>query len=308
MRSVLTGGACLALLFTAGSLSPPLRADAAADPAAADAAYRAHEWARAAPLYQALARTQPDSFLYALRLAECLRHGGERERALASYEQALAHGAPASEVQYGIALTRAAGGDAEGAFTALTAAVRQGHGRPDLMRAEPALERLKPDARFAALLAQAQHNQAPCGSRAESRQFDFWVGDWQVVSSAEHTLVGKSHIERTIGECVIWENWTSLGESGYTGKSYNVYNPDLKRWEQFWVDNQGGMIHFYGALIEGVMDFRTDPIPQPDGKTLRRRLRFYHLGPDRVRQFSEGSTDDGKTWSTEYDFTYDRAR
>ena len=28
------------------------------------------------------------------------------------------------------------------------------------------------------------------------------------------------------------------------------------------------------------------------------------LGPDRVRQFSQGSKDDGKTWSVEYDSTY----
>ena len=51
-----------------------------------------------------------------------------------------------------------------------------------------------------------------------------------------------------------------LGESDYAGKSYNVYNPDLKRWEQFWVDNVGGMIHFYGGLKDGVMDFYTDEI------------------------------------------------
>jgi hypothetical protein len=190
---------------------------------------------------------------------------------------------------------------------ALTEAVKQGHGRPDLMRAEPALASLAADARFARLLQQAEENQAPCGTRAASREFDFWVGDWNVVTSAEGSPVGRSHIERTIGDCVIWENWTSLGESGYTGKSYNVYNPDQKRWEQFWVDNQGGMIHFYGHLAQGVMDFSTEAIPQADGKTLKRRLRFYPVSADRVRQFSEGSTDDGKTWTVEYDFTYDRA-
>jgi hypothetical protein len=30
------------------------------------------------------------------------------------------------------------------------------------------------------------------------------------------------------------------------------------------------------------------------------------LGPDKVRQFSQGSKDDGKTWSVEYDSTYER--
>jgi hypothetical protein len=54
------------------------------------------------------------------------------------------------------------------------------------------------------------------------------------------------------------------------------------------------------------MDLYTDGIPQAGGKVLQRRLRFYNLGADRVRQFSEGSTDDGKTWTVEYDFTYNR--
>ena len=148
---------------------------------------------------------------------------------------------------------------------------------------------------------------APCAP-PEYHQFDFWVGDWQVSTTKEFLPVGRSHIERTIGECVIWENWSSLGESGYAGKSYNVYNPELKRWEQFWVDNQGGMIHFYGQLSDGVMDFYTDAIPQADGKTLKRRLRFYNLGGQRVRQFSEGSNDAGKTWTVEYDFTYYREK
>jgi len=175
------------------------------------------------------------------------------------------------------------------------------------MRSDPDLVRLRSDARFPPLLAQAERNQAPCDYRSESRQFDFWLGDWNVVTTRELTPAGRSHIERTIGNCVIWENWTSLGQSGYSGKSYNIYNVDLKRWEQFWVDNRGDMIHFHGGLVDGVMDFSTDAVPQADGKTLTRRLRFYALGANRVRQFSQASTDGGKTWTDEYDFTYRRA-
>jgi hypothetical protein len=37
---------------------------------------------------------------------------------------------------------------------------------------------------------------------------------------------------------------------------------------------------------------------------LKRRLQFIKLTPDKVRQFSQGSTDGGKTWKPEYDFTY----
>ncbi len=177
-----------------------------------------------------------------------------------------------------------------------------------MLASDPDLRPLRTHAGFALLVQQAQRNQAPCESRAESRQFDFWVGDWNVVTTDEFIPVGRSHIERTLGDCVIWENWTSLGQSGYAGKSYNVYDPARNRWEQFWVDTQGGTIHFYGGFSAGVMDFRTDAIPQADGTTLQRRLRFYKLGADRVRQLSEQSSDGGRTWTVEYDFSYRRAK
>jgi tetratricopeptide (TPR) repeat protein len=303
--------ASLALGLTTG-VAADLRVEAPAPLAAlaaqADTAYQARDWKSAAPLYQRLADEQPGGYVNWMRLGTSLHGIGDNERALRAYEAAKNHGAPPSVVQYNVAVTLAAMGERDKALVALTEAVSQGHGRPDLMRADPDLAVLRDDARFAALTAQAERNQAPCNYRTESRQFDFWVGDWNVVTTREFTPVGRSHIEQTIGACVIWENWTSLGDSGYAGKSYNIYNVDLKRWEQFWVDNGGDTIHFHGSLTDGVMDFYTDAIPQADGKVLTRRLRFYNLGADRVRQFSEGSTDGGKTWTVEYDFTYQRAR
>jgi len=110
-----------------------------------------------------------------------------------------------------------------------------------------------------------------------------------------------------LGDCVVLENWKSLN-STYSGKSYNIYNGALKRWEQYWVDNVGGNIFFHGELKDGVMDYWTDDIPQSSGPALRRHLQFSKLGPDKVRQFSQGSTDGGKTWNVEYDFTYVRKK
>jgi len=56
------------------------------------------------------------------------------------------------------------------------------------------------------------------------------------------------------------------------------------------------------------MDFYTADNPQPNGTTLKRHLQFIPQGPDAVRQFSQGSTDHGKTWTVEYDFTYNRKK
>ncbi len=158
---------------------------------------------------------------------------------------------------------------------------------------------------------QATHNAKPCADNPLNRQFDFWLGEWNVVQadSAQSGVsrpAGSSKIELILDDCVIQENWKSLGNIGYEGKSYNVYNPDLQRWEQFWNDNAGGMIHFYGNLKDGVMDYWTDEIPQKDGTRLKRHLQFIPLNANTVRQFSQGSTDGGKTWQVEYDFIYNR--
>ena len=309
VMSGLVAGACPLALPVISSATSTVQSPVDARPALAvvaeraDVAYRGRDWKSALPLYRELTQAQPAGYINWLRLGTCLHGVGENTQALAAYERARTNGAPPANVQYQVALVLAAVGDKEKAFAALTDAVKQGHGRPDLMNSEADFASLRGDPRFEGLLKQAGNNQTPCDHRAESRQFDFWVGDWSVVSTKELTPVGHSHIERTIGNCVIWENWTSLGDAGYSGKSYNIFNTELNRWEQFWVDNQGEVIHFLGNLSEGIMDFRTEATP---GKALVRHLRFYNLGADRVRQLSEGSEDGGKTWTLEYDFTYNR--
>jgi hypothetical protein len=165
---------------------------------------------------------------------------------------------------------------------------------------------LRMNDKFIALAKQVQHNASPCDD-SEFKQFDFWLGDWDVASAADGIRRGSSHISREMNGCVVWENWTSAG-SPYFGKSYNTWNSNLKRWEQYWVDSSGGVMFFHGSLKDNVMDYWTDDVPQSTGGTLLRHLQFFHLAPDKVRQFSQGSSDGGKTWQTEYDLIYTRAQ
>ena len=275
---------------------------------AANTAYLAKDWAKAEPLYEQLAQSQPDNARNFYRLGASLQGMGQHQKALEAFEKAKAQGAPVQDVEYGLASVYASMGDSDRAIEHLGEAVKQGWSQPDSMTADRDLQPIRNDPRFAPLLEQAKHNQSPCTFTAENRQFDFWVGDWDVVTTQDGVPAGLSHIERTIGDCVIWENWTSLGAIGYTGKSYNTYNSSLKRWEQFWVDSAGGMVHFYGGSQAGVMDFFTDATPQPDGTKIKRHLQFFPQGTDQVRQFSQASADDGKTWAVEYDLTYYRKK
>jgi tetratricopeptide (TPR) repeat protein len=277
------------------------------DPASANAAYQAKDWTKATPLYEALAHGHPENGRNWYRLGVCLHGVGRNDKALAAFQKAQVLGAPRQNVEYSLAEVYASMGAKDRALEHLAEAMKQGYAQPEQMSASADFQAIQRDAQFAPLLAQARHNQKPCESTPENRQFDFWVGDWDVVATEDGVPAGVSHIERTIGDCVIWENWSSLN-SAYSGKSYNTYNSNLKRWEQFWVDNVGGMVHFYGNLKDGVMDFYSDATPQPDGTKVARHLQFFNQGPGKVRQFSQITTDSGKTWTVEYDLTYSRKK
>jgi tetratricopeptide (TPR) repeat protein len=274
--------------------------------AEAAAAYDAKDWAKAARLYAQLAQSRESPSRVWLRLGVSQRELGRYDDALAAFDKATAAGsAPFGE--YGEATVYADRKQRETAFEHLEKAVQQGYAQPEVMSGDPNLAALRSDPRFAKMVEQAKKNQRPCAYTPENRQLDFWLGEWTVTTTQGAIPAGDSKIELILEDCVVLENWKSQSTS-YSGKSYNIYNQALKRWEQYWVDNTGGNIFFYGGLKDNVMDYWTDEIPQPSGPALKRHLQFIPIGPDRVRQFSRGSTDGGKTWGIEYDFTYTRKK
>lgn len=153
-------------------------------------------------------------------------------------------------------------------------------------------------------------SKPPC-SDPVYRQFDFWIGEWEVYGP-KGKKAGDSKIELILDSCVIQENWTSANlfqGKLYSGKSYNSYNSGAKKWQQFWVDNTGSITaYFDGHYEDNKMIMLTDNVKQPDGTYKIQKMTFFHLGPDKVRQFGESSTDGGKTWKTDFDLEYRRKK
>jgi tetratricopeptide (TPR) repeat protein len=276
-------------------------------PAAASAAYDAKDWPKAATLYAALVKQHPEVPRLWFRLAASQQELGQLEQARQTLEQGLKAGVPPIFGEFTLGTIYAQQDDREKAFEHLQKALDAGYNQPEQFDSDAHLAALRGDLRFAKMRAQAEHNLKPCASTPENRQFDFWLGEWNVETTQGGVPAGQSKIELILGDCVVQENWQSDGNP-YSGKSYNMYNAALKRWEQYWVDNSAGNIFFYGGLKDGVMDYWTDEIPQPTGPPLKRHLQFFKLSPDKVRQFSQGSIDGGKTWTPEYDFTYIRKK
>jgi hypothetical protein len=77
--------------------------------------------------------------------------------------------------------------------------------------------------------------QSPCHSGAY-RQFDFWLGEWQVRGPAGAVVAG-SRIASDLDGCVITERWMPLARAG--GRSLSSYDPSIGQWRQTWVPEQG---------------------------------------------------------------------
>jgi len=147
---------------------------------------------------------------------------------------------------------------------------------------------------------------APC-SKPERRAFDFWLGEWEV-TGPKGKVVGHSRIESILGGCSIAEHWSSAtGNGANDGKSYNIYNADLKRWEQFWVDASGSRLMLVGGIVDGkmVLEGRQD-LPAADGVHQRERITWTPNADGSVRQLWESSKDDGKNWAVAFDGLYKR--
>jgi tetratricopeptide (TPR) repeat protein len=296
----------IACLFSSPRAFAHVTVDGDSLATSAGAAYDSKDWAKAADLYGKLSQSTDAPPRVWLRLGASLRHLDKYDDALAAFEHASQAGA-GPFADFGKAIVYAAMKQIDKALVSLEKAVEQGYAQPDTLASEPDFVALRNDPRFAKLVEQAKKNQRPCAYAPENRQFDFWLGEWSVATTQGAVPSGDSKIELILEDCVVQENWKSLN-GPYSGKSYNIYNQSLKRWEQYWVDNVGGNIFFYGGLKDGVMDYWTDDVPQSDGTHLKRHLQFIPLGPGKVRQFSQGSTDGGKTWHVEYDFTYSRKK
>ena len=153
-------------------------------------------------------------------------------------------------------------------------------------------------------LAQAQ-TPPPPGCPAEvRRQFDFWVGNWDVTVAGKPA--GVNRIEKILDGCALLENWQGVG--GMSGKSLNFYDPRRERWHQTWVDDRGGSLGLDGAFAGGKMVLTGTKKDPATGKTTIDRITWTPLPADQVRQVWETSTDDGKSWTVAFDGLYTRKK
>lgn len=114
----------------------------------------------------------------------------------------------------------------------------------------------------------------------------------------------KANLKYTTVNTVL-ESYTH--SASYVGSGHHYFDPFLKKWRQTWTDSGGGTGELTGDYKDGALRYEGEAHDLQGTRKLTRGA-FFHLGPGQTRQIGEQSTDDGKTWQVQFEFTYTRKK
>jgi len=285
-------------LFALLTTAPVLCQDTATLQAQADELSNQSKWSEAAEKYSAVVKASPANGYAWFSLSECLLQLKQFDQAQAAANQAIANNFRPLLSQVSLARIAGARGDKEGALRILKKISEDPRGpavRPFLVSATE-FETLKSDPAY----QQIYSSMVPCKA-PEYRQFDFWVGDWEVRTPGGQ-VAGTNHVTLEQEGCLIVEHWTAAG-GVQTGTSFNYYDIRDKKWHQLYIDNSGnaGAFPAMSGTFQGEkMILLTDKEDKPLS-----RWTWYVVKPGVVRQMAEQTTD-GKNWNTTWDSFYSK--
>ena len=291
------------------AIAPRVAAQPSSATAVADSAYQRSDWKAAAREYErVVARDSTGGYAW-LRLGASRHALADYLGAVRALERAARIGFQPIGVQFRLARAYARLGDRARALAHLDSAARGGL-PPQQLQTERDLDAIRSDARFAGIVALAEATRYPCRAMPEAKQFDFWIGQWDVTPWAIATpqpgqQIGTNEVQAILEHCVLLENWRAAG--GGEGKSFNYYDTNLHRWRQVWMADSGGPLDYTGEYRDGAMRF-TGWNLGPQDRRVEQRLTFFNIAPDTVRQLFEASSDSGRTWTATFDGRYVRRK
>lgn len=151
-------------------------------------------------------------------------------------------------------------------------------------------------------LAQEAPPPAPDCKGDGHRQFDFWLGEFEV-RTPDGKLAGHNTIATMLGGCALTEHWRSA--SGNEGRSINFHDRSDGQWHQLWVDENGFVLRLAGGW-NGESMVLSGTTSNREGATVQHRISWTPFDDGSVRQLWESSTDAGATWNTVFDGSYTR--
>ena len=112
---------------------------------------------------------------------------------------------------------------------------------------------------MAFLLASPAAGATPACAAPEYRQFDFWIGDWDVYDVGDSKPSMRIAVEKILDGCALRETYRDV--NGMLGESLNFYDAGRKLWQQTWATNRGQVLLLEGKLENGKMAFRATERP-----------------------------------------------
>lgn len=270
----------------------------------ANQSYQAKEWQAAVDAYETLILDAQSNGQYLYRLGVSRRHLGQFQAAVNALEKARQAGIPGRFVDLEMARLFTERKDLVMAVEKLQLAGEQGFGNVLQIEQDPELAALVGSDGFDEAMQVIKKNSAPCEYVARARDFDFWIGEWEVYDRDRTVKYGENTITRKDRGCYLYEQWVSA--AGNPGSSMNYYDPGQQRWRQHWVGAGGSIIDIYGGLVDGsmILKGRIYSVNPPSDSAFRGT--WTPLADGRVRQFLEQSKDNGKTWVPWFDGYYQR--
>jgi hypothetical protein len=295
-------------LVVVSFLIPAARGNCQA-PTAADSAFQRNDFAAAAAGYEKMVAADKSNGAAWFGLGVSYQSLGNVPKAL----DALAH---ARELKFRSVMTMyrmsvllARQGQTEKALAFLDTATTQGAGAfsPQQIESESGFASLKSNPGFRKIVASVEATRYPCRSMPEAKQFDFWIGKWDVTpwTGVAAGPPGFNDVHPILEHCIVFENWRS--GTGGEGKSFNFYDTNLNKWHQVWMSDSGGPLDYTGEFKDGAMRFAGWTLG-PNGSRVEQKLTFTPFGKDTVRQTMEASSDGGKTWTVTFDGRYVRQK
>src|SRR3954469_23281833 len=153
------------------------------DATSAQKAYEAKQWSDAANLYGKLTQAEPKNPLYWYRLGNASRQAGDLPQAESALKQAQQLGFQPMIVNVSLAAVSSLTGKSNKALEIFEGLAKNGTPAANMIEGDSAFESLSSQPRFVAALESMKEQAAPCkyhDKHPKYREFDFWVGDWDV--------------------------------------------------------------------------------------------------------------------------------
>jgi hypothetical protein len=142
---------------------------------------------------------------------------------------------------------------------------------------------------------------APGCERAGYREFDFFLGEWDVYDVGGSNVKATNSVARMLDGCALREVYRRT--DGYAGESFSTYDTLRSRWHQSWVTNRGELLLLDGEMKDGSMVLTGSE--SAAGRIAPVIRGVWRPGRDgTVRETADRSTDNGKTWNRVFDIEF----